>query len=95
MAASKHLICVQDIITPLQPQSDHVEQSAILNGGKGGIKDRMEGGIKGILMTKFEVHFFTMPFIFLQPSVQDCRSIMHVYVCVYVSSIYPFYSTPS
>lgn len=35
-------------------------------------------------MTKCEVHFFTMPFIFLQPSVQDCRSIMHVYVCMYV-----------
>lgn len=42
MAACKHLICVQYIITPLQPQSDHVEQSAILNGGKEGIKDRME-----------------------------------------------------
>lgn len=85
-------ICVQDI-TPLQPQSDHVEQIAFFKWRKGG-NQRQNGGIKGILMTNCEVHFFTMPFIFLQSSVQDCRSIMHVYVCVcmcllYILSILP------
>lgn len=45
MAACEHPTshyCFQDINTPLQLQSDHVEQSAIFNGQKGGIKDRSE-----------------------------------------------------
>lgn len=38
----RHVTCFQDINTPLQLQSDHVEQSTIFNGEKGGIKDRTE-----------------------------------------------------
>lgn len=45
-------------------------------------------GINGMLLTKCEVHFFTMLPTISQPSVQDCRSIkcdcVRVHVCVFV-----------
>ena len=67
-------------------------------------REGQKRGINGMLLTKCEVHFFTMLSTISQPSVQDWRSIkcdcVRVQVCVFVCMrvsvwiLYVFCSTP-
>lgn len=91
-------LCSQDINTPPQLQSDHIEQSAIFKRRK--VRKRgQKWGIKRMLLTTWSpfLHYVSYHFTAISPGLLAGPSYVSVYVCVhvYVCLLYILCSTPS